>query len=196
MRLLATSVLAVAMLVECSEEQKPPPPIKAAPGHLAALSIHVQNATQQAARVAEEDVSANTVYLRGAVQRSLVRAGYRVVVSPDEPRDLTARVSADWPWDRPGTATLSFVDAEGAMVDQISGLVVFDEEHDIDERSAVQLVQAMAHSPKLARFARLRQQRGQRPPAGPKPAPIATDREPPDPQPGQLTGPPDPIPER
>ncbi len=139
---------------ECSQEETPPPPIKQAPGHMAALRIHVQNATARAASEAKEDVCANTIYLRGAVQRSLVRAGYRVVVSADESRDLTARVSADWPWDKPGTATLSFIDASGTVVDQISGLVVFDSKHNLDERSAVALVEAMKHSPRLASFAR------------------------------------------
>lgn len=142
---------------ECSEKEIPPPPIKPAPGHMAALRIHVQNATQHAASEAKEDVCANTIYLRGAVQRSLVRAGYRVVVSADEPGDLTAKVSADWPWDKPGTATLSFIDARGEMVDQISGLVVFDSKHNLDERSAVALVEAMKHSPRLASFARATQ---------------------------------------
>jgi len=200
MRLLVITAVVGAFLVECSDEKDaPPPPIKPAPGHLASLSIHVHNASQYAAREAEEDVASATIYLRGAIQRSLVRAGYRVVVSPDEPRDLTARVSADWPFDKPGTATLSFVDREGAMVDQLSGLVVFDENYDIDERSAVQLVQAMAHSPKLARFGRELQRRaGNRPPPPSVPVPvpqIATDPAPEEPA-GPLTGPPDPQPQR
>lgn len=155
MRLLILVAVFGFLFGECSQSPPPPPPpIKQAPGHLAALRIHVQNATQHAASEAKEDFCANTIYLRGAVQRSLVRAGYRVVVSADEPNDLTARVNADWPWDKPGTATLSFVDTGGTTVDQISGLVIFDENHNIDERSAVALVEAMKHSPRLAQFAR------------------------------------------
>ncbi|MBW2533475.1 MAG: hypothetical protein JRI55_18430 [Deltaproteobacteria bacterium] len=168
MRILLTALGLCFAAGGCSGERShTPPPIQQAPGHLASLRIHVNNATQHAASEAEEDVAGYTIHLRGAVQRSLVRAGYRVVVSAEEPRDLVARISADWPWERPGTATMSFVDGGGAVIDQISGLVRIDENSDIDERSAVALVEAMKHSPELAAFARLGRERR----AGSKPRP-------------------------
>jgi hypothetical protein len=149
--ILVFSLLAVACN---SRKPKPPPKVEPAPLALATLKFHVYNATNEAARRAEEDdVAGYTIHLRGAFQRALVRAGYTVVIKPGDPHDLVARIHAEWPWQKPGTATLVLEAPEG-VVTQFSALVEVDENADLDEQGAADLVNAISTSPSVAAYAR------------------------------------------
>jgi hypothetical protein len=158
--LIALVALALAVVGCNGKQPKPPPQVNPAPRELTALRIHVYNASSDAARKAEEDdVSGYTIHLRGAVQRALVRAGYTVVIKPEEPHDLVARIHAEWPWKKPGTATLVLEAREG-VVTQFSGLVDIDENADLDEQDAADLVDAISRSPSVIAFARRKARSG------------------------------------
>ncbi len=157
MRFLRSCVLVSLLgMAGCSSAPLPLPPIHQAPADVASLRFFVINASDDAARVAgETTVTGYTMMMRGAVQRSLTRAGFTVVVSPNAPADLLAKVDVESPWlNKPGMASMTLATPDGVVIEQVSGMVVLDENVDIDERGPVALVEMMARSPRITAFAR------------------------------------------
>ncbi len=100
-------------------------------------------------------VSGYTILMRAAVARSLARAGFTVVVMPTAPADLLARIDVESPGlNTPGMASMTLATPDGVVIEQVSGLIVLDENVDIDERGPVALVETMARSPRIAAFAK------------------------------------------
>lgn len=153
-RILALLMCAPA----CGCTRRPPemPPIDVAAQPVAALRIHVMNATHHAARDAgESSVTGYTLNLREALQRHFVRAGYTLVSQPLEPHDLVVRAFAEIPGlGVLGTATLALVAPDGRVIEQLSGTLVLDENVNIAERSVVALVNQISHAPRIAAYAR------------------------------------------
>jgi hypothetical protein len=119
------------------------------------LRIFVINASNGAAREGGENVTGYTIQMRGAMQRSLSRAGFTVVVSPTAPADLLAKVDVESPWlGKPGMASMTLATPAGVVIEQVSGIVELDEHVDIDERGPVALVEMTARSPRIDAFAR------------------------------------------
>jgi hypothetical protein len=133
------------------------PPIEVAPQPASGLRIFVWNASHDAARVAgESTVTGYTVMLREAVQRQLVRAGFTLVSQPSEPHDLVARAFAEIPAPvgYPGTGTMVLIAPDGRVIDQVSAVLVIDENVNIDERGPVELVNRASRSARIAEYAR------------------------------------------
>jgi len=147
------SLLAIA---GCSSAPLPLPPIKPAPPEVASLRFFVVNASDYAASAAgETTVTGNTIMARGAVQRSLTRAGFTVVVSPTAPADLFAKVDVDNPWlGKPGMVSMTLATPSGVVIEQVSGIFEHDENINVDERGPVALVEMMARSPRIIAFAK------------------------------------------
>lgn len=159
MRPLLPLALASALaLSACSSSRTPLPlpPIQPAPAEIASLRVFVINASHEAARDANETtVTGYTIQMRGAVQRSLVRAGLTVVVMPTHPADLLAKVDIEHPSiGKLGLASMTLTTPEGVVVDQLSNVIGLDENVDIDERGPVSLVEKLIRSPRVAAFAR------------------------------------------
>jgi hypothetical protein len=157
MRLLRSCVLILLVgLAGCSSAPIPLPPIRLAPAEVASLRIFVINASDYAARNAgETTVTGYTLYMRSAVQRSLTRAGFTVVVSPTDPTDLLAKVDVESPnIGKPGMASMMLANPDGVVIEQISGIVELDENVDIDERGPIGLVERVAYSPRIEAFAK------------------------------------------
>lgn len=155
MRLLRWAVcFAFVGLASCT--RTPLPPIHAAPPEIAALRVFVVNASHEAAQQAgETTVTGYTIQMRQAVQRSLSRAGFTIVVSPNAPTDLFAKVDLESMLHaKPSMASMTLANSAGVVVEQVSGLVELDENVDIDERGPVALVEKMARSPRILEFAR------------------------------------------
>lgn len=129
------------------------PPVSSAPADLAGLRFFVVNATPESSRKAEEDVPGYTIQLRKSVQRTLVRAGYVVVVDAREPHDLQVRIDANWDMRAPAIASVTL--ARGAqVVEQLSGEVRVREDAELDETGVVSLVEAIGRSSKVRAFAK------------------------------------------
>ena len=145
--------------VACSNlpVDRPLPPVASAPAALARLRIHVENATDARAREAHEDsVTGYTMLVRAAIQRALERAGYVVIVEPNDPHDLVARIHTDYQTLSHGVGgtlvtSLTLI-APGGMLEQLSGEVIVDEHADIDPAGAVRLVEAIARSTRVERY--------------------------------------------
>lgn len=153
--LLATSVFSLS-LSSCGRTQVPLPPIAQAPAEVAALRVFVWNASNEAAQKANETtVTGYTIQMRGAMQRTLSRAGITVVVSPNDPADLVAKIDTENPGiNKPGMAAMTLATPSGVVVEQLSEMIVLDENVDIDERGPVQLTQKMMYSSRILAFAR------------------------------------------
>jgi hypothetical protein len=154
---------------------KPPaPPITRAPLELSSLRIHVhQLATPPETPEDEYDykhMPGLTRELRDAFQAALVRAGYVVVVSRRDPRDLVATIQADWPLNGPGVASLTLA-ADGQVLDQLSAIVpVLGESPrkvELYEHGAAALVDALARSAQVSALARRIRERGEKKIAAP-----------------------------
>jgi hypothetical protein len=136
----------------------PSPTVRPVPPELAGLRIHVLNASDAESRAAHEDVSGYTMHVRGAVQRNLARAGYTVVVSRVEPRDLVALVQVNWEGlslhavGGTGVVTLTLQGPQ-EVVEQLSGLVKVDQQANLVEASVVPLVERIAASVRVQAFA-------------------------------------------
>ena len=154
------TLLIVALLCcsACSSAPEALPAAKPAPSSLAALRIHVRNATHRHASDAGEDrVTGYTMLVRSAIQLGLSRAGYVVVVDPDAPHDLLATEHTDYQ-SRTGSIggvlmTSLRLSAKGGDVDQWSGAVSIDAEADIIVADAVRIVEALPASRRLRQFA-------------------------------------------
>jgi hypothetical protein len=145
--------LAIIPTMGCpSRTASQPPPVSSAPAELAGLRFFVVNATPEASRAAKEDVPGYTIGLRKSVQRTLVRAGYVVVVDPREPHDLQVRVDANWDLRAPAIASVTLARGD-RVVDQLSGEVRVREDAELDETGVVSLVEAMGRSTKVRAFA-------------------------------------------
>ncbi len=157
MRLFLAAVLVLfGAIVGCSRNVIPLPPIRTATAEVAALRVFVVNASDEAARLAgETTVTPNTIHTRNAVQRSLTRAGLTVVVAPTAPADLIAKVDIEHPsLYKPGMASMTLATPNGVVIEQISNVIAYDENIDIDERGPVALVEKMTRSPRIIDFAR------------------------------------------
>jgi hypothetical protein len=148
--------ISLLALAGCTRTPAPPPPIHRAPVEIAALRVFVINASYSAAEAANETtVTGYTIQMRQAVQRSLNRAGFTVVIAPNVPTDLLAKIDVESPsLDKPGMASMTLATPDGVVVEQVSELVILDEHVDIDERGPVGIVERMARSPRIAAFAR------------------------------------------
>ena len=129
----------------------------AAPSKIAELRINVYNSDRARAE-REEKVNLYTIFLRQAVEREFVRAGYRVVVDPNQPYDLSAVVSlGDFPVTSDGqkyaTASMTLKSRE-RVVDQVSAVVTLDDKSDISQPGPVALVDAVTRSARVAAFAK------------------------------------------
>lgn len=156
MRLISFALLMTTFVFTgCSSAPLPLPPIQAAKGKVADLRVFVLNASDYAAQEAgEKTVTGYTIQMRSAVQRSLTRAGITVVVSPKDPTDLIAKVDIENPGLRkPGLASMTLTDANGVVIEQISVVIVLDENVDIDERGPVAMIELFERSPRIAAFA-------------------------------------------
>lgn len=159
-RLASAATLCLALVLGALAACSTPPPIEypvsRAPAQLAHLRIHVRNASQARVRQAEEDATGYTVMVRGAVQRALIRAGYVVVVDPDQPHDLEAQVDTDHHSlgaVRGALATTMTLSSPAGVVDQRSGVVAIGQDADIDERGAIAMVESLARSARLRAYA-------------------------------------------
>jgi hypothetical protein len=162
------AVLLLPMASGCTTAIPEPPKVASAPPELAGLRVHVANATSvRAEQAGERSVTGYTLLVRGAVQDALERAGYVLVVDPDQPYDLEALVHTDYlmSMERVGGTLLTSVtlqspeqpDAAGCpceTIEQLAGRVEVDENADIDPSGAVELVERMGRSPRLEAFAR------------------------------------------
>jgi len=156
MQFISTCALIVSLgFAGCSSAPLPLPPIQPAPAQVANLRVFVINASDRAAQAAgETSVTGYTLHMRQAVQRSLNRAGFTVVVSPDAPTDLIAKVDTENPGiDKPGLASMTVTDSQGLVVEQISVTIVLDEHVNIDERGPVAMVELLARSSRIMAFA-------------------------------------------
>lgn len=138
--------------------ERPPPPVRAAPAALARLRIHVWHASDARAREEkEDDVTGYTLQVRGAVQKALTRAGYVVVVDPAASRDLEARIHTDYQSRSRGVGgtlvTSLVLMAPGGVLEQLSGALEVDEHASLDETGAARLVESIAASARVARYA-------------------------------------------
>jgi hypothetical protein len=155
--LFACALISLLGFAGCSSRATLPlPPIRPALGEVASLRIFVINASNEAAAAAgETTVSGYGIYMRGAVQRSLTRAGFTVVVSPTDPTDLLAKVDIENPsLYQSGTASMTLATPDGVVIEQVSGIISLDENVDIDERGPVALVEKAARSPRIEAFAK------------------------------------------
>jgi hypothetical protein len=153
-------LLLVMAVAACSNlpGQVPLGPVEPAPRALADLRIHVKNATRHHADEAgETSYTGYTMQVRGAVQRALAAAGYVVVVDPAAPRDLLAMVHTDYQsggkvvgGDLVTAITLT---SGGREVEQLSGTVRVGDSSDILTPDAAALVEAIARSRRVQRFA-------------------------------------------
>jgi len=122
------------------------------------MRINVHNAQREKAE-REEKVNLYTIFLRQAVEREFVRAGYRVVVDPNQPYDASAVVNlGDFsitsdPEDQRATASLTLKSAD-RTVEQVSAVVTLDDKADIDEAGPIALVDAVTRSERVADFAK------------------------------------------
>lgn len=156
MRVLSACLLISAhVFMGCSSAPIPLPPIQPAPAAVAGLRVFVVNASDYAAqRAGETTVTGYTIQMRSAVQRSLTRAGFTVVVSPTDPTDLIAKVDIENPGlHKPGLASMTVADARGIVIEQISVVITLDERVDIDERGPVSMIELFARSPRITAFA-------------------------------------------
>jgi hypothetical protein len=153
----------------------PPPPIAPAPQELASLRIHVHQLVTPPETPEDEydykHMPGLTRDLRDAFQVALVGAGYVVVVSRRDPRDLVARIQADWPLDGPGVASLTLLDAQGQVIDQLSAIVPvlgkFPHSAQLYDHGAGAMVTAMSRSTKVGALARWLRERGEKKVAAP-----------------------------
>lgn len=152
---LATVVLSLGVS-SCGRTVFPLPPITQAPAEVAALRVFVINASYHAAEKAgETTVTGYTIQMRTSMQRSLTRAGITVVVAPNEPADLVAKVDVESPGiSKPGMAAMTLTTPSGIVVEQLSEMIELDENVDIDERGPVRLAQKMMYSSRVLTFAR------------------------------------------
>ncbi len=152
---LATVVLSLGVS-SCGRTVIPLPPISQAPAEVAALRVYVINASHYAAEKAGEmTVTGYTLQMRAAMERTLSRAGIAVVVTPDVPADLVAKVDVESPWlSKPGIAAMTLTTPSGVVVEQLSEMIELDENVDIDERGPVRLAQKMMYSSRVLTFAR------------------------------------------
>jgi hypothetical protein len=108
--------------------------------------------------------------LRDAFQAALVRAGYVVVINRRDPRDLVAKIQADWPMKRPGVATMTLT-ADGQVIDQVAVIVAvlgeFPREVRLYDHGAGALVDAMSRSGRVRALARQIRERGEKKVAAP-----------------------------
>lgn len=157
-----TALCALALLPSCVAPAAPPAVPLPAQAPLTALRIHVHNANRERAEKAE-NVNLYTIFLRQAVERAFIRAGYRVSVGPDEPVDLVVKITlGDFAISSQvrseASASMVLLDGE-RIVEQIAGIVVRNDDAELDERSAVGLVDAVTRSPRIAELARALQTR-------------------------------------
>lgn len=156
MRVVSTCLLISTLIFTgCSSPPIPLPPIQPAPAAIAALRVYVLNASDRAAQLAgETTVTGYTIQMRSAVQRSLTRAGFTVVVSPADPTDLIAKVDIENPGvNKPGLASMTVTNARGVVVEQISVVITLDEKVDIDEQGPVAMIELFERSPRIMAFA-------------------------------------------
>jgi hypothetical protein len=153
-------VLCAAVLVAlgsgCAGE--PPPPVMPlqAPVTLQRLRVHVHNANRERAEH-DENVNLYTIFLRQALERALVRAGYRVVGDPTQPYDVVAVVTlGDFASSQhvasEATASLT-LRAGSRIVDQLSAIVSIDDHANLESRGPAALADAITRSPNVAAFA-------------------------------------------
>lgn len=138
--------------------ERPPPPVRTAPGPVARLRVHVWHATDARAREEKEvEVTGYTLHVRGAVEKALVRAGYVVVVDPRLEHDVVAKIQTNYQARSlevgDTLVTTLVLEAPGGLVEQVSGAVLVDEHADIDEAGAAALVDALSASARVARYA-------------------------------------------
>lgn len=149
------AVLLGVLGAACARPRVPVVPLQAPPA-LARLRIHVYNADRERAE-REERVNLYTIFLRQAFERSLVRAGYRVVGDPALPHDLVAVVTlGDFEISSRKTpeATASLTLRAGSrIVDQLAAIMVRDDYADIDDHGPAALADAVTRSPQVAALA-------------------------------------------
>lgn len=156
MRVVSTCLLISTLIFAgCSSPPIPLPPIQPAPAAVARLRVFILNASHRAAQLVQETtVTGYTIQMRSAVQRSLIRAGFTVVVSPADPTDLIAKVDIESPGIiKPGLASMTVTDVRGVVVEQFSVMITLDEKVDIDERGPVAMIELFARSPRIMAFA-------------------------------------------
>ena len=155
-RALFLGWIAIVGVSGCGGHAPPAAAPVTAPASLTRLRINVHNAQRDRAEK-EENVNLYTIFLRQAVEREFARAGYRVVVDPNQPFDVSAIVTlGDFPVtsddNEQATASMTLRAAD-RVVDQVSAVVMLDEHKDIAESGPVALVDAVTRSPKIAEFA-------------------------------------------
>lgn len=175
MRRRALLCTLVGLTIGCGPPPAPAPVPIQAPAPLAALRIHVHNADRDRAEKAE-NVNLYTIFLRQSVERAFIRAGYRVSVGPGEAVDLVVKITlGDFTISSSvraeASASMTLLDGE-RTVEQIAGIIVRNEDADLEERSAVGLVDAVTRSARVAEFASEVAARASREPPGKQPAVI------------------------
>jgi hypothetical protein len=137
----------------------PPPPVQPAPQELASVAIHVHQLvsppTSEQDRWDYHHMPGLTGELRSAFTQQLEQAGYTVVVDRRIPHDVLALIQAEWPVERPGTASLVLT-ARGETIARFSESIPILGEPPrteyLEADAAVSLVDAMSRSSELLRF--------------------------------------------
>ena len=173
-------LLVVAFLVAVpacgTKASRPVVAVALAPEPLRSLRLHVHNATHERAAKEGENVTGFTTMARAALARTLVRAGYVMVVSRDQPHDLEVQVDTDYQWTpKPGALVTSVTfRATGKVIEQLSRVIGVDEDVELDDRDVAALVDALGRSEALARFAAALKRAGPAVPEIAAPAPSAS----------------------